>query len=123
MQYLETGKAIYKECMKLAAGLPNRYAVYIGRSIYDSARSGYMNCKFANSMNPQNRHEAQARRDYLNRANAAYDFLLCELDNVRTIKSSDSKQALRIVDLVIWEQKLVSGVKASDARRYKTLPE
>ena len=123
MQYIETGKAIYKECMKFAASLPNRYAVYIGKSIYEAARGGYMNCRFANSTNPQNRHEAQIRRDYLNRANCQYDYLLGELDNARSIKSSDSKQVVLIVDLVVREQKLISGVKSADAKRYSSLPE
>lgn len=109
--------------MKLAASLPNRYAVYIGKSIYDAAHSGYMNVKFANSTNPQNKHEAQIRRDYLNRASSAYDYLLGELDNVRCVASCNMSHVVRIVDLVIREQKLVSGVKSADTKHYAKLPE
>lgn len=82
-----------------------------------------MNAKFANSTNPQNKHEAQTRRDYLSRSNAEYDFLLAELDNAYSIESCENSRLLRIADMVMQEQRLISGVKAADAKRYAKLPE
>ena len=64
MQFLETGRNLYKAVMVLATKLPKRYTFYIGRSIYESARDGYRHVKAANSIYPTNRHEAQRRRTF-----------------------------------------------------------
>lgn len=38
VQFLETGRNIYKAVMALCVKLPKRYTFYIGRSIYETAR-------------------------------------------------------------------------------------
>ena len=123
MQFLETGRNLYKAVMVLCTKLPKRYTFYIGRSIYECARDGYRHVKAANSVYPTNRHEAQLRRDHLTEANAAFDFLLSELDIVRTMGGADTALVIPVVDMIMSEQRLISKLKSSDAARYKNLPD
>ena len=123
MQFLETGRNLYKAVMALVTKLPKRYTFYIGRSIYESARDGYRHVKAANIIYPTNRHEAQRRRDHLTEANASFDFLLSELDIVRSMGGVETTHVVQIVDMVMDEQRLISKLKSSDASRYKNLPD
>ena len=123
MQFLETGRNLYKAVMVLVTKLPKRYTFYIGKSIYECARDGYRHVKVANIIYPTNRHEAQRRRDHLTEANASFDFLLSELDIVRSMGGVETSQIISIVDMVMDEQRLISKLKSSDASRYKNLPD
>lgn len=122
VQFLETGRNIYKAVMALVVKLPKRYTFYIGRSIYEAAREGYRHVKAANAIYPTNQHEAQMRRDHLTESNASFDFLLSELDIVRSMGGVDTASVVRIVDMIVSEQRLISKLKSSDAARYKSLP-
>ena len=123
MQFLETGRNLYRAAMVLVTKLPKRYTFYIGRSIYDAAREGFRHVKAANSIYPTNKHEAQRRRDHLTEANASFDFLLSELDIARGMGDVDTSHVVNIVDLVIDEQRIISKLKSSDASRFKNLPD
>ena len=122
MQFLETGRNVYKLTMALVVKLPKRYTFYIGRSIFEAAREGYRHVKAANAIYPTNKHEAQMRRDHLTEANASFDFLLSELDIVRAMGGVETTPVIRIVDMIVDEQRLISKLKSSDAARYKSLP-
>lgn len=122
MQFIETARNIYKAAMTVAVKLPKRYTFYFGQSIYTVARDGYRHVKAANAIYPTNAHEAQMRRDFLIRAACDFDYLLSELDVARSFDKSDVGNVIPLVDLIIYEQKLISKLKASDAKRYRDLP-
>ena len=153
VEFLDVGRKIRAEVLRYCMKLPKRLTFYIATDTMSHANEVAGATRAANSIYVTNQHEAQIRRDLLARANNAlqkldgnlgtiYDYLMenpeifaegmrAETDEQkkeRQKKISKGKRRVAnatkaITALINREAELIKGVKDSDRRRYKNLPE
>lgn len=130
MQFLETARELEIYTLKQCAKFPKRFMFLITKDIAALAKAVYNNVKAANSVYPTNAAEAQMRRNYIITANCDLQCLVSQLDIAREfIRQTDGNKPIQSkvwqtwADLIIAEAKLLANLKASDAKRYKDLPD
>lgn len=152
VEFLDLGRKIRAETLRYCLKLPKRLTFYIGTDTMAHANEVAAATRAANSIYVTNRHEAQLRRDLLIAANNAlqkldgnlgtiYDYLmenpeifaegLKDDEEHRDERQKRIKKGRRriasatqtITALINQEAEKIKGLKDSDRRRYKNLPD
>lgn len=88
MQFLETAYNLQVHIIKMCVKFPKRYTFFVTNNIVDLATKCHMNVKSANTIYPQNEHELQLRKDYINAAICDLQNLISQLDIAKGLLKS-----------------------------------
>ena len=121
MQFLENAYELEVYTIAMCRKFPKGLMFLITAEICRLAGSCHNNVKAANSVFPNNAHEAQMRRDYLTKANCDLQCLLSKLDIAKGLHPIETRQLERWVQMVTTEATLISAVKQADKKRYANL--
>lgn len=121
MEFIHNARSLQIYTIKTCVKMPKRYTFYISQPIVQMAVNIYNDVKSANSIYPTNEHEAQMRRDYLLRANAALYSLVSQIEVAAEILDLETDKLKTWSKLIDAETRLIKGVLKDDKERYKNL--
>lgn len=122
MEYLSIARKLEIFTIQKCVGFPKRYTFYLTEGISDLAKQVYIEVKAANSIFPQNQHEAQLRRDHLISAYCALQNLISQIEIAQEMFGIQPDALCHWMELIDSELRLVKAVMKSDRERYKSLP-
>ena len=71
MQFIETARKLEAHALSVCIKAPKRYSLFLTNRIMELASTVHEEVRNANNIYPNNKHEAQMRRDHLTNANNA----------------------------------------------------
>lgn len=123
VDFVDIAREINIYTIKACVSFPKRYTFFLTQHISESANRIYEYVVCANKANPRNQHEAQIRRDFLTLAYAQCEHLIAKIGIARDMFGISDKTMTDWMALIDKEEALITGVKKSDAEKYKSLPE
>ena len=123
MEFLHKARELEIYTIKKCINFPKRYTFHFTQFLTESSVRIYENVKKANSVFPQNQHEAQMRRDYLLRARCELQSMISQLEVAQEIFGLPENVMEFWVGLIAQELDLLRGVLSNDSSRYKNLRE
>lgn len=128
VQFLDTAREIEVYTIKQCSRFPKRYMFLLTKDLVELSKSIYNNTKSANSIYPTNKEEFLIRMEYNLGANCDLQCLISQLDVAKEfITTTEKEKPIKSkvfedwAELLIEEQRLLSGLKKADRERYKDL--
>ena len=121
MEFLHTARELEIYTIRRCVNIPKRYTFYLGQKIAEISTHIYNCVVCANSIFPQNQHEAQIRRDYLIHAVSELHALVAQIEIASEIIGLDADKMHAWMDRVNREIRLVKGLMKKDKERYRDL--
>lgn len=123
MEFLHMARELEIYTIKKCTNFPKRYRPLFTQYLTESSYRVYDYVVMANSVYPQNQHEAQIRRDYLLKARSQLRSMISQLEVAQQLFELPDNVMEYWVGLIAQELDLLKGVLSKDSARYKNLKE
>ena len=123
VEFINTARELCIYSIQRCVSFPKRYTFYISQEIAQHANNIYSDVIAANEIKPTNKHEAQMRIDHFLNAYAECEIMISKIALAHDMFGIQESTMTEWMRLLNKEQRLLSGVKKSDRKNYKDLPD